>query len=613
MHIVNQLRELAAAQLRSEYKLDVDPSSVLINVTKREFDGDYTVVLFPYIKQLKISPGQIGNRIGELLQQSDQRIAGYNVVKGFLNLSLLPDFWSTTLLEKPAENWKSNIPPKGERVMVEFSSPNTNKPLHLGHIRNILLGWSVSQIYETLGYKVIKTQIINDRGIAICKSMLAWEKFGEGETPVSAGIKGDHFVGDWYVRFEQEFQKEYKGWQNSGQATLEFEGRKEEDLSREAFFRKFKNQYFNTYSKLGSEARALLLKWEAGDEDVTDLWERMNGWVYEGFDETYQQLGVDFENLYYESDTYLLGKNYVEQGLRDGYFYRKEDGSVWVDLTDEGLDEKILQRSDGTSVYITQDIGTAQKRFEDFGFDRMVYVVADEQNYHFQVLFATLKKLGAPYADGLYHLAYGMVDLPTGKMKSREGTVVDADDLMAEVISEASEAAADRGEITDLSEEEQQTIIRAIAMGALKYFILKVDAKKRMTFDPKESLDLQGQTGPYIQNAYVRIRSILRKAEDGEDPDFGSYVLLDQERQLLTSILEFGFVVEQAAQQYDPSGIAHYLYDLAKDFHRYYHEVRILNAETESARTIRLLLIREIAKLLQEGMRLLGIRMPERM
>lgn len=613
MHIITQLRELAAAQLRSEYQLDVDPSSVLVNITKREFEGDYTVVLFPYVKQLKISPEQIGNRIGELLKQADSRIAGFNVVKGFLNISLSPDFWSKILLEEPAEFWKRDILPKGEKVMVEFSSPNTNKPLHLGHVRNILLGWSVSQIYEALGYEVVKTQIINDRGIAICKSMLAWEKFGEGETPESTGIKGDHFVGDWYVRFEQEFQKEYKAWQTSEQAELEYEARKDKEHSREAFFKQFKNQYFNAYSQLGSEARAMLLKWEAGDQEVVELWERMNGWVYAGFDETYLQLGVDFDKLYYESDTYLLGKTYVEQGLTEGSFYKKEDGSVWVDLTDEGLDEKILLRSDGTSVYITQDIGTAQKRFEDFGFDRMVYVVADEQNYHFQVLFASLKKLGAPYAGGLYHLAYGMVDLPTGKMKSREGTVVDADDLMAEVIGEATEAAADRGEITDLSKEEQYAIIKAIAMGALKYFILKVDARKRMTFDPKESLDLQGQTGPYIQNAYVRIRSILRKAGDINVKASGAYKLSDQERQLLTAVIDFGFVMEQAAQQYDPSGIAHYLYDLAKDFHRYYHEVRILKAETDAARAFRLQLIREIAKLLHEGMRLLGINMPERM
>jgi len=495
-------------------------------------------------------------------------------------------------------------------VLVEFSSPNTNKPLHLGHIRNILLGWSMSRILEAVGNDVKRVQIVNNRGIAICKSMLAWKLFGEGETPDSANVKADHFVGHWYVRFEQEFQKEYAEWQQSDIAESLLAG---SDMEDGAFFKSYKNKYFNEYSEVGKQAKDLLLKWENEDSETLNLWRMMNGWVYRGFDETYERLQVSFDKLYYESETYLLGKEMVEQGLESGVFFKKNDGSVWVDLTDAGMDEKILLRSDGTSVYLTQDLGTAHLRYQDFGTERMIYVVADEQNYHFKVLFETLKRLDEPYAEGLYHLSYGMVDLPEGRMKSREGTVVDADDLLDEVYEEARKAAAERGEIEGLSEEKQDEIIRKISIAALKYFIIKVDPKRRMTFNPADSVDMQGQTGPYIQNAYVRIQSIMRKAGGRPDTVAGDYTLNQEERDLLTQLSEYSQLVVSAAEQYNPGLIANFCYQLAKTLHRYYHDYRILNAETETARDHRLLLIEQVSAILKNGMHLLGIEMPERM
>ena len=592
------------------YGVDIDDSTVIVNQTKPEFEGEYTLVMFPYSKQLSKAPQVIGNEVGSAFK-SKAYIDDFNVVQGFLNLKMSNEFW----IEQIHENHLiiENTNDSSKKIMVEFASPNTNKPLHLGHIRNILLGWSVSQILEKAGYEVVKTQIINDRGIAICKSMLAWQLYGEGKTPSSTDIKGDHFVGDFYVLFENKFQEEYKNWQNSSEAESLYLDNKKKEESQEVYFKGFKNDYFNQYSQLGSQAKQMLLDWESGNESVVSLWKMMNGWVYEGFEETYRRLGVEFDKLYYESDTYLLGKKVVNDGLEVGVFYKNEDGSVWIDLEDAGMDQKIVLRSDGTSVYITQDIGTAMLRYQDYKMDEMVYVVADEQDYHFQVLFETLKRLNQPYANGLHHLNYGMVDLPSGRMKSREGTVVDADDLMNEVIAEAKANTDERGELSELSAIEKTNIVEKIGLGALKYHIIKVNPKKRMIFDPAESLDMHGQTGPYIQNAFVRIQSILRKVEVKNSNDFADYLVLDIEKELVQLIMDFPFVLQNAAERLDPSEIANYSFNLAKHFHRYYHEVRILKAESESAFNFRILLCQKIAESIEESMKLLGIEMPERM
>ena len=591
--------------LHTLYQYDAAPGEIMITPTKKEHKGDYTVVTFALAKSLRQSPPQIAAALGQHLKEQNTRVSDVEVIQGFLNISLSDSHWMNVWseLQKEPGFWKPVA--NKEIVLVEFASPNTNKPLHLGHIRNILLGWSMSKIFETCGHDVKKVQIVNDRGIAICKSMVAWEKFGHGKTPEDVGMKSDHFVGDWYVRFEKEFQAEYEAWQKGPDATLHFQQRKEADQSAKEFFKAYKNNYFNNYSGLGKEAREMLLKWEAHDEDTLDLWRKMNNWVYAGFDVTYKELGVHFDKLYYESETYLLGKDMIDRGLQSGAFYQKDDGSVWVDLTDAGLDHKLLLRSDGTSVYMTQDMGTAQIRYEEFGAKQMVYVVADEQNYHFQALFAILAKLGMPYAPGLHHLSYGMVELPEGKMKSREGTVVDADDLIADVIQEAAHAASER-EVTD------PAIIRKIGMSALKYFIIKVDPRKRMTFDPKASVDLQGQTGPYIQNAYVRIQSILRKVE-GKNGDVTGYKPNEDEKMLLNMLTQCRQVIQSAAQEYNPSLIANYAYSLSKEYHRYYHEVKVLQAETEEAKHFRLALIQLIADVIQNTMDLLGIEMPDRM
>jgi len=608
---VKDILTLAVTTLDDLYGLKVEPQSLVISPTRPEYEGQYTLVTFPLAKQLKKSPEEVGAAIGEALVNMRTLISGFQAVKGFLNLSLSDTYWMSVVeyLEGNAESWKS--PAKDERVLVEFSSPNTNKPLHLGHIRNILLGWSTSKILEAAGYSVVRVQIVNDRGIAICKSMLAWQRFCAGDTPESTGVKPDHFVGQWYVRFEEEFRKEYSAWQSSadGMSKLNELG---EGKDAQTFFAGYKNTYFNEISALGLQAREMLKQWEAGDPETIALWKRMNSWVYAGFDETYARLGVEFDKLYYESDTWELGKEMVMQGLAKGAFYRKDDGSIWVDLEDLGLDKKILLRSDGTSVYITQDLGTAHLRYQDFKAQRMVYVVADEQDYHFQALFGTLKKLNEPYADGLYHLNYGMVDLPSGKMKSREGTVVDADDLMDTVFEEARKAAADRGEIDGMEDAERQDILRKISLAALKYFILRVDPRKRMLFDPAESVDLQGQTGPYIQNAYVRIRSILARTTQMSESDDG-YTMNQDEKRLLSEVLALPETIRQAANQYSPALLAQYCYNLAKAFHRYYHDYRVLNAETEQARTFRIRLVTQVADVLRNAMELLGIEMPEKM
>ncbi|HLF65625.1 MAG TPA: arginine--tRNA ligase [Saprospiraceae bacterium] len=611
MRPISDVNNLIVTAVEAIYRHQVDPQSLVINQTRPEYDGQYTVVTFPLAKQLKKNPEDVGKAIGEKLVAQGSIVSSFQVVKGFLNLSLTDVYWQQVLeyMEAHPDAWKS--PPRHEKVLVEFSSPNTNKPLHLGHIRNILLGWATSKILAANGFDVVRVQIINDRGIAICKSMLAWQKYAGGQTPESTGIKPDHFVGDWYVRFEEEFQKEYKSWQLSAPGVLKYEERAK-GRDEATFFSEYKNTYFNEDSILGREAREMLKQWEAGDPDTIALWKRMNNWVYEGFEKTYAHLGISFDKLYYESETWQLGKEMVMEGLKKGLFYQKEDGSLWVDLEDQGLDHKILLRSDGTSVYITQDLGTAHLRYKEFGARRMVYVVADEQDYHFQALFGTLKKLKEPYADGLHHLSYGMVDLPSGKMKSREGTVVDADDLLETVKAEAHKAAADRGEITGMTEDEQNEVIRKISLAALKFFILRVDPHKRMLFDPAESVDLQGQTGPYIQNAYVRIRSILART-DGMDIPSDGYMLKEDEKRLISVVAALPDILNEAAAQYSPSTVAQYCYNLAKSFHRYYHEYRVLNAETDQARAFRIKLVTQVAHVLHEAMELLGIEMPEKM
>jgi len=512
MNIVSIIQQGVIQGALQLYNLEINAEDVPLNTTRKEFEGDYTLVVFPFTKHVKKNPEAIGNELGAYVVEHVQYIKDFNVIKGFLNLVVDDQYWHDFLQDIYDNPQFGTQPSNGRKVMVEYCSPNTNKPLHLGHIRNILLGWSVSKIYEAAGYDVVRVQIINDRGIAICKSMLAWLKFGEGATPESTQTKSDHFVGAYYVLFEKKFQEEYKAWQQSEAGIALLEEKKKEGQTPEEFFKAYKDQYFNLYSNLGKEARTMLLAWEANDPATIELWKKMNGWVYAGFDSTFDKLGVSFDKLYYESNTYLLGRETVDQGLNSGVFYRLEDGSVWIDLEDVKLDKKLVLRKDGTSVYITQDIGTAQVRYQDFGAEKMIYVVADEQNYHFQVLFEIMKRLGEPYAAGLYHLSYGMVDLPTGKMKSREGTVVDADDLIDEVVNEAWENSKERGSLADLTPEAQQEVIRKIGVAALKFFIVKVHPKKRMIFDPKESVDLQGQTGPYVQNAFVRCSSMLNKA-----------------------------------------------------------------------------------------------------
>ena len=613
-HIKEQIKKTVAKIISSKYEIEVAGSDILLNLTKKEFEGNYTVVIFPFVKRLKMTPADLGAELGQAIVDEMDEISAFNVVAGFVNLSIADEQWKLTLGAYAIDETLTSLPANGKKVMVEFSSPNTNKPLHLGHIRNILLGWSSSQILKAAGYEVINTQIINDRGIAVCKSMLAWQRYGEGATPESSGIKGDHFVGQFYVRFDKELKAEYATWQTTEDAATVLADKAKEGQSADDFYSKYKNDYFNEYSVLGRDAKEMLRQWEGGDADTVALWKQMNDWVYDGFESTYKALGVSFNKLYYESDTYLLGKEVVEKGLESGVFFKKDDGSAWVDLEAQKMDEKIVLRSDGTAVYMTQDIGTAMQRYADFGIDKMVYVVGDEQNYHFKVLFTILGMLGEPYADNLHHLSYGMVDLPEGRMKSREGTVVDADDLVQEVIAEAKKANDERGEIDELSAEEQADTLRKIGMSALKYFIIKVNPQKRMTFNPAESVDMQGQTGPYIQNAYVRIQSILRKSSDYTESDYSTYNTLEpMEKSLMRSLGEFKDILAVAAENLDPSMIANYAYDLSKDYHKFYHDVRILKAESEAAKCFRLQLSRTVALVLRDAMEMLGIEMPERM
>jgi len=614
MKVLQEIQSSIVNGLASIYNHSAEGEKILMSQTRKEFQGDYTVVVFPFVKALKCNPVELGNKLGEYVVDNLDSVDSFNVVKGFLNFSLTHDYWKNQLIEV-GETENFGIHSKnGKKVLVEFSSPNTNKPLHLGHIRNILLGWSCSQILEAAGYDVIKTQIINDRGIAVCKSMLSWQKFGNGETPESSSTKGDHFVGKYYVLFEQKFKAEYADWQKTEKGQEVLADLRKGEQSEEDFFGKYKNTYFNDYSVLGNEAKDMLLAWEAKDEPIRNLWMMMNSWVYDGFNETYKNIGVDFDKLYYESDTYLLGKKIVDQGLEKNVFFRQEDGSVWIDLEDAGMDKKIVLRSDGTAVYMTQDIGTAMVRNADFGVEKMVYVVGNEQDYHFKVLFEILKRLGEPYAEELYHLSYGMIGLPSGKMKSREGTVVDADDIMLEVINEARLGSVDRGEIAEMDKEAQEDVLRKIGLAALKFMIIKIQPKKGMTFDPKESVDMQGQTGPYVQYAYVRIQSVLRKYENNDYGSFDEYKELNEfELALLKEVVEFPNLIKTAAENYDPSSIANYCYSLGKMYHRFFHEVRILTAETEDAKAFRLHLSSVVAKVLEKAMALLGIEMPVKM
>jgi len=614
--LIQHLQQSVQDAVAHLYGETVELSKVQINQTPAEFTGDYSVVVFPYVKLAKKAPDQVANEIGAYLQENRPEVAAFNVIKGFLNLELAPTFWQQFLQSVLADPAFGRQPRSGRKVMVEFSSPNTNKPLHLGHIRNILLGWSCSKILDAAGYDVVKVQIINDRGVAICKSMVSWLTWGEGKTPTSENIKSDHFVGDYYVLFEQKSKVEYEAWQQTDVAKAIFEEKRKPTQDEKTFFKDYKNKWFNDFSALGAEVREMLLKWEAHDPETLALWKQMNGWVYAGFEQTYNDLGVSFEKLYYESDTYLLGKDIVEDGLSKTVFFRKEDGSVWVDLTDAGFDQKVVLRADGTSVYITQDLGTARMRYQDFNCEKMVYVVADEQNYHFSVLFEILKRLEEPYANGLYHLSYGLVELPTGRMKTREGTVVDADDLITEVRRLALESIEAQGESANAEEAVRLDVANKVGMAALKYFIIKVHPHKKMIFNPEESVDLQGQTGPYIQYSYVRINSLMQRvALENIDLTMADQYLDLQaaEKELLVALHEYPGILQNAANNYDPSLIANFSYSLAKSFHKFWHDVRVFSAPTPEARAFRLQLSKAVGQVLLSAMDLLGIEMPERM
>ena len=592
MNIETLISQAAGEAVKALYGMEANEKMLQLQKTRSEFEGNLTLVVFPFVKAAKKSPEQTAQEIGQNLVDNCSAVEKFNVVKGFLNLSIGEGAW-LQLLQAMDQDDRFGMKAANEDsplVMIEYSSPNTNKPLHLGHVRNNLLGWSLAQIMEANGNKVVKTNIVNDRGIHICKSMLAWLKYGNGETPESSGKKGDHLIGDYYVAFDKHYREEVK--------ELMAQGMDEEKAKQEA--------------PLIKEAHEMLVKWENNDPEVRALWEKMNNWVYAGFDETYKKMGVGFDKIYYESQTYLKGKAKVEEGLAKGLFERHEDNSVWADLTNEGLDQKLLLRSDGTSVYMTQDIGTAEMRFQDYPIDKMIYVVGNEQNYHFQVLSILLDRLGFKWGKELVHFSYGMVELPNGKMKSREGTVVDADDLMALMVEDAYKTSMELGKFDDMTEEERREIARIVGMGALKYFILKVDARKNMLFNPEESIDFNGNTGPFIQYTYARIRSILRKAPSMTSPA-SSTSLADKEIELIQKMSEFGAAVEQAGKDYSPSGIANYCYELTKVFNQFYHDFSILNEPDEQKKAVRLMLAKNVAKIIKNGMGLLGIEVPERM
>ena len=597
MTLEETLKQQVTAAVKALYGIDADDKQIQLQKTRPEFEGNITLVVFPFVKLARKAPAQVAKEIGKAMTDSaivcEPVIEKYNAVQGFLNMSIAPSFWIEQLETITADANYGQQSDRNKLMMVEYSSPNTNKPLHLGHVRNNLLGSSIARIQEANGWKVVKTNIVNDRGIHICKSMLAWLKFGNGETPESSGKKGDHLIGDYYVRFDKEYRKQV--------AELMASGKSEDDAKREA--------------PLMKEAQAMLLKWEQGDKEVRELWAKMNSWVYAGFDETYKMMGVSFDKIYYESNTYLEGKKEVERGLQEGLFYRREDGSVWANLTNDGLDEKLLLRSDGTSVYMTQDIGTAKLRYQDYPIDKMVYVVGNEQEYHFKVLSLLLDKLGFPFGKELVHFSYGMVELPNGKMKSREGTVVDADDLMEQMIQDAKEISKDKvNTLPDITETEANEIARKVGLGALKYFILKVDPRKNMLFNPEESIDFNGNTGPFIQYTYARIQSVLRKAETGSRQSaISNQQLNDKEVALIQRLTDYPSAVKQAGEEFSPAVLCNYAYALAQEFNSFYHDYSILNETNEQKKNLRLLLSAEVAKVLKHAMGLLGIEMPERM
>lgn len=592
MSIVNEIKGLVGAVIKDLYQVEVPEQNLTINSTKPEFEGDYTLVMFAFVKQLKKSPEQLGNEIGEALVKNNPEIfTAHNTIKGFLNLTVADKYWLNFLNKNFADVKFGSAQSNGRKVMVEYSSPNTNKPIHLGHLRNNFLGWSVAQILKESGYETIKSCIVNDRGIHICKSMIAWQQFANGATPQSTNTKGDHFVGEYYVKFNDEYKKQVE--------ELVAGGMSKELAEKEAPIMKGTQQ--------------MLLDWEAGKPDVIELWKKMNGWVYEGFDVTYKRIGSDFAKMYYESETYLPGKRFVEEGLKQGVFFKKEDGSVWIDLTDEGLDEKLVLRKDGTSVYITQDLGLAEEKYKDFKYDESIYVIADEQNYHMKVLKLILQKLGKPYADGIYHLSYGMVELPSGRMKSREGTVVDADDIIEEMVNVAKNKTEELGKVKDFTAEELKELYDTIALGALKFFLLRVDPKKRMIFNPEESIDFHGFTGPFIQYTHARIKSILRKEQGTRNNEQVSSSLLKLEKDLIILLEQYPTIIEQAVVEHNPSVIAIYIFNIAKLFNSFYTEHSIMKAESEEKKQLRLQIATMTANVIASGMSLLGIKVPERM
>ncbi|AWW31936.1 arginine--tRNA ligase [Echinicola strongylocentroti] len=596
MTIQEQILETISKAFAQAFDHQVAPESLALQPTRKEFEGNYTFVLFPFLKFTKMKPEDSGEKIGQYLVENCEAVSAFNVVKGFLNISVNEQSWMAVFQALYQNEQLGQLPPKNQKVMVEFSSPNTNKPLHLGHLRNNFLGFSVAEILQANGYEVIKANLVNDRGIHICKSMVAYLHFGNGETPESGGLKGDHLAGKYYVLFDKAYKEEIQALTEKGLA--------EDEAKKQA--------------PLMLEAQEMLRKWEAGDEDTVTLWKTMNSWVYEGFDATYKKLGVSFDKFYYESDTYLLGKNIVNEGLEKGVFFKKENNSVWANLTEEGLDEKLVLRGDGTSVYITQDMGTADLKYDDFKINKSVYVVGNEQDYHFDVLFKIMRKLGRPYGEGLYHLSYGMVDLPTGKMKSREGTVVDADDLIQEMVDTAESHTKELGKIEGFSEEQAKALYEMLGLGALKYFLLKVDPKKRMLFNPQESIEFQGNTGPFIQYSHARIASILRKANQiGVDYSAAGFEGLQQvenaEKELIILLNDYEKKIAQAGEELSPSIIAQYMFDLAKEYNRFYAELSIFSEADEKVRSFRVALSAQVAKTLQSGMKLLGINVPEKM
>ena len=596
MSIVIEIKSLVQAALREQFGYSATEKELTINSTKPEFEGDYTIVLFGLVKQLKKSPEQLGEELGRaLLDKHGNLFTSYNVIKGFLNLGIADSYWSKVLDDHYQNPLFGTRPSNGQRVMVEYSSPNTNKPLHLGHLRNIFLGWSIAEILKHSGYDLVKSCIVNDRGIHICKSMIAWQRFANGATPASTGTKGDHFVGEYYVKFNDAYKAEVD--------ELVSQGMEKDRAEKEAPIMKATQQ--------------MLLDWEAGKPEVMELWQTMNGWVYDGFDLTYKRIGADFQKMYYESNTYLLGKQFVEEGLQSGVFFKKEDGSVWIDLTADGLDEKLVLRKDGTSVYITQDLGLAQQKYEEFRYDQSIYVIADEQNYHMKVLKLILQKLGKPYADGIHHLSYGMVELPSGRMKSREGTVVDADDIVEEMVNVARAKTEELGKVKDFTEAELRDLYEIIALGALKFFLLRVDPKKKMIFNPEESIDFHGFTGPFVQYTHARIKSVLRKAaEAGTSPGTAlpaNSPLLKLERELIILLEQYPVILEQAVTEHNPSVIAIYVFNLAKTFNTFYTEHSVMSAESAEKKQLRLRLAAMTAQVIAAGMGMLGIRVPERM